>query len=251
MKVTPKTGVAEWAEHKVNIQTGCEHDCRMCYARANAVRFKRITSPEAWARPRIRPQAVERNYPYRPGITMYPTSHDVTPLNINESIAVLLNLLGNGNQVLIVSKPHLECIERLCGELLLYRDQITFRFTIGALSDSILSAWEPGAPPFAERFAALKHACRCGYRMSVSMEPLLDQPHVLGLFRTLKRYVAESIWIGKLNKIRERTIGVTEKEIQRVLKGQTERAVRETYKLLKDEPLVRWKDSYRAVLGIP
>ena len=39
----PPTGTQEWAASNVNIQDGCEHDCRYCYAKTMAIRFKRAT----------------------------------------------------------------------------------------------------------------------------------------------------------------------------------------------------------------
>ena len=75
---------------------------------------------------------------------------------------MLRKLLAAGNEVLIVTKPHLECVERLCRELAAYKEKIVFRFTIGAMDDELLAFWEPGAPAFAERLAALKHAHAAG-----------------------------------------------------------------------------------------
>ena len=74
-------------------------------------------------------------------------------------------LLDNGNDVLIVSKPHLECIQRLCT---LPSEHILFRFTIGAYDDDTLRFWEPGAPPYDERLASLKYAFDAGFKTSVN-----------------------------------------------------------------------------------
>ena len=38
--------------------------------------------------------------------------------------------------------------------------------------------------------------------------------------------------------------------IQRIEDGQTDEQVRRVYELLKDQPKVRWKESYCSVLGI-
>ncbi len=43
-KTKPPTGTQEWAASNVNIQDGCEHDCRYCYAKTMAIRFKRATA---------------------------------------------------------------------------------------------------------------------------------------------------------------------------------------------------------------
>ena len=53
MRAKEKTGTKEWAAANVNIQFGCEHGCRYCYARHEAVcRFKRCTA-EQWINPVI------------------------------------------------------------------------------------------------------------------------------------------------------------------------------------------------------
>jgi DNA repair photolyase len=44
----PPTGTQEWAASNVNIQDGCEHDCRYCYAKTMAIRFKRATA-KSWS----------------------------------------------------------------------------------------------------------------------------------------------------------------------------------------------------------
>ncbi len=41
------TGTEEWAESNINIADGCQHDCKYCYAKEMAIRFKRHTV-ESW-----------------------------------------------------------------------------------------------------------------------------------------------------------------------------------------------------------
>ena len=78
------------------------------------------------------------------------------------------------NEVLVVSKPRVACVKRLCAELLPYRDQIVFRFSIGSTDSAVLSFWEPGAPGFEERLECLRIAHISEYVTSVSCEPMLD-----------------------------------------------------------------------------
>ena len=70
----PPTGTREWASSNVNIQAGCEHDCRYCYAKAMAVRFGRAT-PGSWAQPVIDPKRAGKGYARRRGRIMFPSSH--------------------------------------------------------------------------------------------------------------------------------------------------------------------------------
>ena len=73
------------------------------------------------------------------------------------------------------------------------------RFTIGAMDDDVLRYWESGAPSFAERLAALKHAHGQGFRTSVSAEPMLDVPHAVELYEAVVPFVTDTIWFGKMN----------------------------------------------------
>jgi DNA repair photolyase len=255
MTKKPISGTAEWASKNVNIILGCKHRCRYCYARTNALRFKQIQSPEEWGDTynRVREDEVKRVRPKYGGTVMFPTTHDIVPEFLDECKAVIRKLLEAGNQVLIVSKPHEECIKSICDDFGEYKDQILFRFTIGAADGTILSYWEPGAPTFVERLRCLQYAHKLGFQTSVSCEPMLDSPNVEELFYTLKPYVTNSIWIGKLNKARKRILIETdedERQVCRIEKGQTDERIREIYEALKDEPLVKWKESFKTVLGL-
>lgn len=93
--------------------------------------------------------------------------------------------LHAGNKVLVVSKPHLECIRAICERFDLVKDQILFRFTIGACDDQILSYWEPNAPRYDERKQCLFYAYQAGLRTSVSVEPMLDSANIDALISDL------------------------------------------------------------------
>ena len=118
----------------------------------------------------------------------------------------------------MVSKPHLECIKRICEELKGYKDQILFRFTIGACDDSILSYWEPNAPCYDERKQCLIYAYSAGFKTSVSVEPMLDSANIDTLISDLSPYVTDAIWIGTMNHL-----GRFEKGSDMVLKQAIER----------------------------
>ena len=248
------SGTKEWAAANINCVTGCDHDCRYCYARANALRFARISSPEEWSKPQIRKRDVDKNYGKKKGTVMFPTTHDITPYTLDACLIVLEKLVKAGNNVLIVSKPHTECIQAIREKLKDYKSQILFRFTIGTYDNTILKYWEPNAPTFIERFDSLAFAHADGFRTSVSCEPMLDGPNIVKLFHMLKPAVSHSIWIGKLNKIRHRVKCETpedELQISRIEAGQTNERIWEIYSALKDEPLIRWKESFKSVLGLP
>jgi hypothetical protein len=192
------------------------------------------------------------------GTVMYPTTHDISPALANWTIQGLKNLLEAGNEVLVVSKPHLDVIARVCTELAQYKSKIMFRFTIGSSSSVILKWWEPGAPSFEERLMALEYAYSQGFRTSVSCEPLLEvqEEKVLALVSILSPFVTDSIWIGKLNQGAARLkhngfADATHLEgLRRLEASQSDDRVKALYLRLRDDPLVKWKESIKAVVGL-
>jgi len=136
-----------------------------------------------------------------PQSVMYPSSHDITPKFLEIHIRQIQYLLNREFSLLIVSKPHLDCIREICKEFSGYRDKILFRFTIGSSDDKILKFWEPGAPSFEERLSCLKYASDEVFNTSVSCEPMLDN-NIHEVISSVKSYVSDSIWLGKANRLR-------------------------------------------------
>lgn len=251
-KSDSRTGTLEWSVKSVNCITGCAHDCRYCYARyMRADRFHRLRA-EDWKNEQVRPADVRKQHRDYGGTVMFPTSHDITPENLPYCLEVLSRLLDGGNDVLVVSKPHLPCIREICERFAAHRNKIVFRFTIGAMDDDVLGYWDRHAPLFAERLACLKHAHAAGFRTSVSMEPLLDPPSAAAIVKTLRPYVTDSIWIGMLKGIDSRVHSDTKKDaamIRWLDEHQTDESVMAVVSSLNGDPLIRWKDSYRRVIA--
>jgi hypothetical protein len=186
---------------------------------------------------------------------MFPSSHDIRPSNFDACSKVIRSLLEAGNDLLIVSKPSLECIERLMLDLELedYRERITFRFTIGASNPELLTFWEPGAPPFWERMESLRLAWEEGFKTSVSVEPMLEDPeHLIGFCTP---FVTDTIWLGRMNhaEARLKLNGAPEsvlREGRRLMAEQSDSWCQELYGRWKGHPLVRFKDSIKRVVGI-
>lgn len=247
-------GTQEWAASNVNIQDGCEHDCRYCCAKTMAIRFKRAT-PESWARPSFRPHDLQRGFTKRSGRIMFPTAHDITDRNIDECLGVLTRMLNAGNDVLIVSKPRRSCVDRLCADLEPYRSQTVFRFSIGSTDTRTLSFWEPGAPSFKDRLACLKAAFLRDYPTSVSCEPMLDEDPD-ALVAALRPYVTDSIWLGKINRLRHILPvncpgdAAAVRRGDRLVRSQSDDAIRALYARHRHDPLIRWKDSTKVVVGL-
>jgi len=250
------TGTREWSDKSVNCCKGCEHNCRYCYAMFGARRRKHIADITDWPKMEVKQHMVEGAARKFEGVVMFPTTHDIVPSVLPACLETLHNLLSHGNQVLIVSKPHLSVIKTLCSELAQYREQIQFRFTIGSLSATTCKLWEPGAPQPAERIAALRHAHRLGFRTSISMEPMLgDNSEMIQLVGIVEPYVTDTIWLGKLNR------GVTSKGMtpadaaklevakKAVRRGQCDSAILALVDALSGNPKVRWKDSIKEVMA--
>ncbi len=247
-------GTQEWAASNVNIQDGCEHDCRYCYAKTMAIRFKRATAA-SWSKPRLRQHDLDRGFSKRSGRIMFPTAHDITPNNLDECLAVLNRMLAAGNDLLIVSKPWLACITRLCDELAPYRSQILLRFSIGSTDTAVLSYWEPGAPSFKERLSSLKTAYLRDFQTSVSCEPMLDgKPDAL--IAALRPFVTDSIWLGKINRLRNILPLNCPNDSEAIRRGeilmatQSDAAIRALYNRHRHDSGIKWKDSIKAVVGI-
>jgi hypothetical protein len=179
---------------------------------------------------------------------MFPTQHDITPENLDHCLSTLTGLLEVGNEVLVVSKPHFDCIKDICKVTEKFKDKMLFRFSIGSYSDRILGYWEPGAPCFEERYNSLAHSFMLGFKTSISCEPCLDTSKVVQLFHTLKPLISDSFWIGKMNRIEDRCSGIDPAELERIYRGQTDDKIIDLYKQLRNEPLIRWKESYQDVL---
>jgi hypothetical protein len=138
-----------------------------------------------------------------------------------------------------------------------YKKQILFRFTIGSPITKTLKFWEPGAPSFEERFAALKIAHSRGFQTSISSEPMLGTvERMVTLFKMTAPYLTNSIWMGKANDLIRRLTFNGQKDPNVLIEAKslidywTDARVMELYKELKNEPLIRWKESIKKVVGL-
>jgi len=250
----PVTGTREWAKFSLNVVNGCPHGCLYCYANCMAARFNRL-SAGGWTDETMREPPKRKTYS---GTVMFPTTHDLTPTNIHHTLPVLRRLLENGNQVLVVSKPHIDVIDRITTELDAFKSQVLFRFSIGSGRDKTLAFFEPGAPKFEERMNSLALAVARGWRVSVSMEPLLEpnENQVVALVEILQAAGAEEVWIGKLNRAK---VNMTHNghwndrsaaAVKVIQDSQTEDRIRSLGARLAGNPVVRWKESFKAALGV-
>lgn len=240
-----KGGFRDWTEPKnnVNICTGCENDCIYCYAKSMAFRFGQVKEGH-WHEMITRQKDVDKKRKLHNGIVGFPSSHDILPTNIDAYLNVLGNLLRSGNEVLVVSKPRLDCIKRICEATQFFKDKVLFRFTIGAINDKILSFWEPNAPTYDERKTCLRYAFHWGFRTSVSMEPMIDSPNIEALVEDLLPFVTEDIWLGTMNHLSRIKKGADKRllsELETIEAGQTPERLLKIDKIFENHPKIKWK----------
>ena len=245
-------GTEEWCSKTTNIINGCEHDCKYCYAKSIAIRFKRKT-PSNWKEEILNEKYLDKRFPKVEGRVMFPSSHDITPGNLQYSLQHLHNILSTGNEVLVVTKPHLWVVESICEVFKDYKDKILFRFTIGSTNNEILRFWEPGAPDYEERKQSVIHAYKMGFQTSLSCEPMLDD-NIEEVVKDLQDYITDTIWIGKMNFLPKRlktngfTDSITIQKANELIAMQSDEKILELVERLKDYPKIQWKESIKKII---
>lgn len=249
-------GTKEWSVKSANFITGCSNNCSYCYSRAMAIRTKRKIQ-DNWKEEIVRSNDLNKKWKMvEGGRIMFPSSHDITPEHLLESIQFLRNILTPGNEVLIVSKPNLVCIKAICEEFVDYKEKILFRFTIGSANDEVLKFWEPGASSFTERIESLKYAYEAGYETSISCEPMLDNK-IGDVIAAVKPFVTHSVWLGKMNEMKHRLTMNTEltqelkNRANQLYNWQSDDEIKALYGTYKNDPLIRWKSDIKKIVGIP
>lgn len=247
-------GTTEWATANANFINGCFHDCKYCYSKEMAIRFKRKT-PDNWKDEVVNEVQLERKFRKNEGYVMFPSSHDITPENLDFSIHFLGNILKPGNQVLIVTKPHFSVIERICEEFSNQKKNILFRFTIGSSNTEKLKFWEPNAPAFEERLESLKYAFERGFKTSVSCEPVLDV-NTEELVQQIIPFITDAVWIGKPNFLlrRLKMNGIadieTYKKAQELTELQSDKWIVDLFRKFRGNPQIKWKESIKKIVNI-
>ena len=252
----PKTGTKEWAEESRNIYTGCRNDCRYCYARYNALRFGKIKHPREWPAMVINKDALSKTPRNLSGRRiMFPTTHDIFIDTVPECIGYLLRWLERDNPILIVSKPDLRVMLAMANAFSKWKHLVEFRLTIGSTDDNVLRTWEPGAPDYSTRMRSAAFLNDFGFETSVSIEPYLDET-VGDLIGAMLETVSGVVWVGKMNRIRQRVdemalISAGGPTIASMEAGiYSDDFVKKLYETWKRESRVRWKDSIRKVVGL-
>ena len=130
-----------------------------------------------------------------------------------------------------------------------------FRGYIGSSDSNTLKFWEPNAPNFAERVESLKHAFSEGYQTSVSCEPMLDD-NIGDVINQVSSFVTDFVWIGKANQLLTRLSlngendSITIRKAKELMEWQRDQNIKQLYFQYKDNPMIKWKESVRKVVGI-
>jgi DNA repair photolyase len=244
-KTLGKVGFRDWTSRDFNIQQGCLNNCLYCYAKADGYRRQQVAL-DSWEDQIIRRHDVEKLHKLYPGLIGFPSTHDITLENLDDYLYVLGKLLRAGNEVLIVSKPRLVCIKAICAASLFFKDEILFRFTIGAMDNDVLGFWEPNAPGYEERRDCLEFAFNQGFRTSVSMEPMLDKPRIDDQIEDLRKYVKvkEHIWLGTMGHLTAMKKDADEDLLSKIVEVEAEQTMERLlpiYQKYKDDLQIKWK----------
>ena len=247
-------GTYEWAVENANFISGCSHNCKYCYSREMAIRFKR-KNIDNWHEEEINYLQLEKKAKKVDGVIMFPSSHDITPESLDYSIQFLNKLLVLGNEVLIVTKPHLTVVRKICETFAEFKQNILFRFTIGSCDSDTLKFWEPNAPSYEERKQSLIYAFNTGFNTSISCEPMLDNK-IEDLILDLNPYVTNSFWLGKMNfllrRLKMNGIGdeLTIEKAMELVEQQSDENIKGLYSRLAANEKIKWKESIKKVVQI-
>lgn len=262
----------EWSckdDVKLNFTIGCSNGCLYCYAKAGYVKngwyARHGYLPCEWSNERIRFEVLRQPIPKKlhGKEAMFPTTHDITPFNLNHSLFMMKKAFDADMILTVVSKPRFNCIKTICNEFENYKSNIIFKFTIGSTDSNILKFWEPNASNFDERLKSLKYVFEKGFKTSVSCEPLLDK-NVDDIIEKLQPFTTETIWLGKMNKATKQLLSRNgykkhiNIETDEILKRADELLLwqsddnfwKNIYQLYKDNDKIKWKGDLKKTLGI-
>lgn len=95
-------------------------------------------------------------------------------------------------------------------------------------------------------------AYSAGFKTSVSMEPMLaGASDAVDTVLAVDQYVADTIWIGKMNRMRLRvdmSIPENAEAVQKIERQQSDREIVKLYNYCKGHQKIMWKDSVKEVL---
>lgn len=243
-------GQFSWGEKTADFICGCCNNCFYCYAQSISIRNDEKTAA-TWKEEVVIPENLNCKVNKCIGRFMYPSKHDISLQHLDEHIFMIGKILKAGNSIFIITKPHIECVERICKEFTNYKDKIELCVTICSTNSDTLKFWEPGATSYEERKECLQLAFRNGFTTSVSAEPLLDR-NLDGLVEELTPFITRHLWFGKMNFPMQGLTAnghvdiETMKKVKNLINFHNDGAfIRFYYNKYKDNPKIQWKSHFR------
>ena len=241
-----KFGTSQWSDDIYNILTknsNCRNDCKYCYMKR--IRHNLLGVDIEDLTMDVNTKKVEKKWlkpkASRPSkYIMFPSSHGIFAEYVEDYIKVAEKILVAGHDLLVVTKPRRECIQRISEALESYKGKIVFRLTITSDMNDVLELWEPNAPKFEERLECLQMLHARGFKTSVSIEPFLSDP--LSIVSKVDQYVTDSIWVGYMSGMGY-VKDVPESEVKRVKELYKLSHTDELVKKLSVNPKIYWKSS--------
>ncbi|MHB8157111.1 MAG: hypothetical protein ACYDEQ_06920 [Desulfocucumaceae bacterium] len=118
----------------------------------------------------------------------------------------------------------------------------------------MLKQWEPNFSNYKERLACLRLAHSLGFKTSVLMQPMLDNPEAV--IEAVKPYVTETIWLGKAKRLRQRLSAngrpdkKTMAKANELIKWQSAVNLKALHQRLKCNPQIRWDKTIQKAIGL-
>ena len=228
----------------IDVHTNCANDCVYCYMKSLKHRFH-ATDIEDFTMG-LSERAVAKRWrkatDARRALIMFPSSHDIFPEFVEAYATVALAMIEAGHDVLVVTKPRVECIEYLAEQFSEHKDKVIFRLTITSDDPDVLALWEPRVPKLNERLDCLRLLYGRGFLTSVSIEPYLTDP--TPLLALIDEFVNETIFIGEMSGLEQaRSRGIDDGEIRRISALYTKDCTLAVIRRHQDNPKIRWKTS--------
>ena len=194
-----KTGV-EYGDYTMNHVLGCSHGCNYpCYAFLMARRFGKVASYEEWCKPYLVSNTMElldKEIPrLKSKIQSVQLCFSTDPFMygyeeiIQMSLAAIQKLNEAGIKCTVLTKGVLpKALSALSSEN-------EYGITFISLNEAFRERIEPGAAPYQERLAALRHLHECGRKTWVSVEPY-PTPNVIE--QNLEEILREIAFVDKI-----------------------------------------------------
>lgn len=200
----PAGKALEYSPWACNLWRGCAHGCRYCYVptvlRMNLAEFCAAPTPRKGVLEALDRQL--RRISDKPReILLSFTSDPYQPAEAEARVTrrALELLHAAGHQAVVLTKNPRLALRDLD---LLLKARTILGITALFIDEADRERWEPGAPPMAERFAALAEAKAAGLRTWVSVEPVIDPAQALAVIERLAP-VTDRFKVGKLNHFPE------------------------------------------------